>query len=117
MEKKSSAERNTERAEKVKALTEKLEKGVTDLFSSEKYQNYLKTMSKFHNYSPRNTLLIILQNPQASQVAGFNSWKKNFQRTVKKGEKGIQILAPCPFKVYTEPVPPALKKLMNWVML
>lgn len=88
--------------DKTKELLEKLEKGIQDLYSSEKYITYLKTLSKFHNYSFNNTLLIALQKPSATYVAGFNSWKNSFKRHVNKGEKGIQILAPAPYKTTIE---------------
>lgn len=88
--------------EKIKALTDKLEDGVKAVFESEQYKNYLKAMSKLHNYSFGNVLLILMQCPQASMVAGFNKWKKDFGRTVKKGEHGIQILAPVPYRKLVE---------------
>ena len=91
----------TSRAERVKALTEQLEQGVQDVFSSGQYQAYLNTLSKFHQYSVNNVLLIRLQCPGASRVAGFQAWKK-LGRSVKKGEKGISILAPCPYKRWVE---------------
>lgn len=81
----------------VKELTDKLENGIQDLFESEKYMAYLQTMSRFHRYSTRNTLLIHMQDPAATRVAGYNDWKNKFKRQVKKGEKGIRILAPTPF--------------------
>lgn len=76
----------------------KLEDGVKAVFESENYRNYLTTMGKFHNYSFGNCIMIAIQRPDATQVAGFKAWKTKFHRTVKKGEKGIQILAPCPHK-------------------
>ena len=85
-------------ADKIKKITARLEQGVTELFESERYKEYLRVMSKFHNYSFNNTLLIAIQKPDASLVAGFSSWKNNFGRTVKKGEKGIKIIAPAPSK-------------------
>lgn len=88
--------------DKVKEILGKLETGIKELFSSEKYMDYLKTMSKFHRYSFRNTLLIAMQKPDATLVAGFNTWANNFERHVSKGEKGIRILAPAPFKVKKE---------------
>ncbi len=88
--------------QKVQEITEKLEQGIKELFESEKYKIYLNTMSKFHNYSFNNTILITMQNPDATLVAGFKAWKKNFQRHVKKGEKGIRILAPAPYKLKEE---------------
>ena len=95
------ADTKTEK-QKVQEITEKLEQGIKELFESEKYKNYLNTMSKFHNYSFNNTLLIAMQKPDATLVAGFQAWKKNFERHVKKGEKGIRILAPAPYKVKEE---------------
>ena len=81
----------------VKEITERLEQGVKDLYTSEKYADYLKTMSRFHKYSTRNTLLIHMQNPNASLVCGFRGWQTKFGRSVRKGEKSIKILAPVPF--------------------
>ena len=85
---------SAETAERVKALTEKLETGVKEVFESEKYKTYLKAMSRFHHYSFGNVMLILMQCPEASLVAGYTTWKKQFGRTVKKGEHGIQIIAP-----------------------
>lgn len=85
--------------EEMKQVLEELEKGVQEVFTSGRYEAYLKTLSKFHNYSFNNTLLIFMQKPDASRVAGFNTWKKEFSRYVKKGEKAIRILAPIPHKV------------------
>ena len=84
--------------EKVKEITDKLEQGIKDLFNSDRYKEYLSAMSKFHNYSFRNTILILMQKPDASYIAGFNTWKNEFKRAVRKGEKGIKILAPAPYK-------------------
>ncbi len=95
------ADAKTER-QKVKEITDKLEEGLKELFESEKYKNYLSTMSKFHNYSVNNTLLIALQKPEATLVAGFKAWQKNFNRHVNKGEKGIRILAPAPYIIKEE---------------
>lgn len=86
----------------VKELTDRLEEGTQALFESDKYLSYLRTMSKFHRYSTRNTVLIHLQMPEASRVAGFRAWQEKFSRHVKKGEKGIRIFAPAPFKVKKE---------------
>lgn len=83
-------------------ITDKLEQGVHDLFESEKYKAYLSSMSKFHNYSLNNTILISMQKPDATLVAGYQSWKKNHGRQVRRGEKGIKIIAPAPYKVKTE---------------
>ena len=95
------AESKTEK-QKVQEITEKLEQGIKELFESEKYKTYLNTMSKFHNYSFNNTMLIAMQKPDATLVAGFKAWQKNFDRHVKKGEKGIRILAPAPYKIKEE---------------
>ena len=89
-------------AEKLKEITDRLEQGITELFDSERYKEYLRVMSKFHNYSFNNTLLITMQKPDASLIAGFNAWKNNFGRNVMKGQKGIKILAPSPFKIKKE---------------
>ena len=89
-------------AEKLKEITDRLEQGITELFDSERYKEYLKVMSKFHNYSFRNTVLIAMQKPDASLVAGFSAWKNNFGRNVMKGQKGIKIIAPSPFKIKQE---------------
>jgi len=85
--------------DKLKEITEYLENGIKELFDSDKYKNYLKVMSKFHNYSFNNSILIAMQKPDASYVAGFTSWEKNFERTPIKGQKGIKIIAPSPIKV------------------
>ena len=100
--------------QKVQEITEKLEQGIKELFESEKYKNYLNTMSKFHNYSFNNTVLIAMQKPDATLVAGFKAWKRNFQRHVKKGEKGIRILAPAPYKLKEEQekLDPETKEIM-----
>lgn len=79
-------------------IIKKLEEGVKGVFESDAYKAYLTTMSKFHSYSFGNCILIAMQKPDATQVAGFKAWKDKFHRTVKKGEKGIQIIAPCPHK-------------------
>ena len=89
-------------AEKLKEITDRLEQGITELFDSERYKEYLKVMSKFHNYSFRNTVLIAMQKPDASLVAGFSAWKNNFERNVMKGQKGIKIIAPSPYKIKQE---------------
>ena len=92
------ADNNTEK-QRVQELTDKLEQGLQDLFNSDSYRNYLSTMSKFHNYSFNNTLLIAMQKPDATLVAGYKAWQKNFERHVNKGEKAIRILAPAPYKI------------------
>lgn len=90
------------RAEAVKEITEKLEHGLEELFDSEKFKEYLDTMSKFYRYSFNNSLLIAMQKPDATLVASYRSWQKNFNRNVNKGEKGIRILAPAPYKIKEE---------------
>ena len=87
---------------RVEALTEQLETGVKAVFESEKYKAYLNAMSKFLHYSFGNVMLILMQCPEASMVAGYTTWKKQFGRTVKKGEHGIMILAPAPYKRLVE---------------
>ena len=88
----------------MKEILAKLDEGVKSLFDSGKYAEYLSVMSRFHNYSTRNTLLIYAQNPNAHRVAGYNSWINNFKRHVKRGEHGIKILAPIAFKDVKETV-------------
>ena len=99
-------------ADKLKEITDRLEQGIKELFDCDRYKEYLRVMSKFHNYSFNNTLLIAMQKPDASLVAGFQSWKNNFKRNVVKGEKGIKILAPSPFKIKQEmeKIDPATQK-------
>lgn len=82
----------------LKEILERLEQGVKEIFTSERYTEYLNTMSKFHNYSFNNTLLITMQKPEATLVAGYQAWQKKFNRHVKRGEKGIQIIAPTPVR-------------------
>ncbi len=84
--------------EKVKAITDQLEAGIQALFESEKFKQYLQTLSKFHDYSLNNTILIAMQKPDATLVAGYTAWQKQFGRQVQKGESGIRILAPTPYK-------------------
>ena len=107
------ADNQTEK-QKVQKLTDKLERGLTELFNSDSYKNYLSTMSKFHNYSFNNTLLIAMQKPEASLVAGYKAWQKNFDRHVNKGEKAIRILAPAPYKIKEErdKVDPVTQEIM-----
>ena len=85
-------------SQKVREITDRLEAGIQELFNSEQYRTWLRTMSKFHSYSLNNTLLIAFQMPEATLVAGYTAWQKQFGRQVLKGEKGIKILAPTPFK-------------------
>ena len=89
-------------AQQVREITDKLEQGLKELFESERFKEYLKTMSKFYNYSFNNTLLIAMQKPDATLIAGYPAWQRNFDRHVMKGEKGIKILAPAPYKVQEE---------------
>ena len=86
------------RKDALKDITEQLEKGITDMMNSDDFKKYLTTMSRFHNYSLNNTILIAMQKPDATLVAGFTTWKNKFSRNVIKGEKGIKILAPAPYK-------------------
>ena len=91
------AEKPTNR-ERLREITEGIEQGIKELFESEKYMRYLSVMSRFHRYSVNNTMLIYMQRPDATLVAGYNKWKNQFERHVKKGEHGITIIAPTPFK-------------------
>ena len=84
--------------DRLKEITDSIEKGIQELFQSEKYRQYLRTMSRFHKYSVNNTMLIYMQKPDATVVAGFNKWRDQFGRNVLKGEKGIKIIAPTPYK-------------------
>ena len=87
-----------DRNQRMKEITQRLEQGVKEIFTSEMYMEYLKTMSQFHSYSFNNTLLIHLQKPDATLVAGYQAWQKKFHRQVRRGEKGIQIIAPAPIR-------------------
>ena len=95
------ADARTEK-QKVKEITDRLEEGLKELFEGEKYKSYLNTMSKFHNYSANNIRLIEMQCPDATYVAGYKAWQKNFERHVNRGERGIRILAPSPYKIKEE---------------
>ena len=95
------ADARTEK-QKVKEITDRLEEGLKELFEGEKYKSYLNTMSKFHNYSANNIQLIEMQCPDATYVAGYKAWQKNFERHVNRGERGIRILAPSPYKIKEE---------------
>lgn len=88
--------------QKVKEITDRLEEGLKELFEGEKYKSYLNIMSKFHNYSANNIQLISMQYPDATLVAGYKAWQRNFERHVKKDERGIRILAPAPYKIKEE---------------
>ena len=89
-------------AEKMKEITDRLEQGIQDLFESDRFKEYLQVMSKFHNYSFNNTLLIAMQKPDATLIAGYNSWKNLFGRQVSRGAKGIKVIAPSPYKIKKE---------------
>ena len=93
--------RSEKASDRLKEITDRLEQGVTELFDSDHYKEYLRVMARFHRYSFNNTLLIAMQCPGATRLAGFQSWKK-FGRCVKKGEKGIKVIAPTPFKKTVE---------------
>ena len=88
--------------DRLKEIVESIERGIQELFESEKYRQYLKTMSRFHRYSVNNTMLIFMQKPDATLVAGFNKWRDQFKRHVNKGERGIRILAPTPYTIRKE---------------
>ena len=90
--------------DRLKEITDSIEKGIQELFQSEKYRQYLRTMSRFHKYSVNNTMLIYMQRPDATHVAGFNKWRDQFGRNVLKGEKGIRIIAPTPYKKKVEEI-------------
>ncbi len=89
---------NSKNKERLKEITDSIEQGIKDLFQSDQYAQYLRTMSRFHHYSVNNTVLIYMQKPDATLVAGFNKWRGQFGRNVMRGEKGIKIIAPTPFK-------------------
>ena len=92
------AENKPTNRERLREITDGIEQGIKELFESEKYMRYLSVMSRFHRYSVNNTMLIYMQKPEATLVAGFNKWKNQFARHVKKGEHGITIIAPTPYK-------------------
>ena len=92
------ADKKPSNRERIKEIVTGIEANIQDLFQSDKFADYLRTMSRFHSYSYNNTILIHMQMPSATHVAGFNKWKNQFGRHVKKGEKGLTIIAPTPFK-------------------
>ena len=102
MSRKEYTENKQNRNQKIKEITDKLKQGIEDLFDSEKYKAYLNTMSRFSNYSFNNSMLIWLQRPDASAVAGYRAWGSKFQRYVKEGSTSIKIIAPTPYKVKVE---------------
>ena len=112
---KHTSYKQSDRQDKIIEITERLEKGVKEVFESDRYRNYLNIMSRFHGYSFNNTLLIAQQRPDATLVAGFKSWENNFERHVKKGEKGIRILAPSPYKkkVLVEKIDPVTNEIVT----
>lgn len=93
---------NSKTKERLKEITDSIETGIKELFESDKYMQYLRTMSRFHSYSLNNTVLISMQKPDATLVAGFNKWRDQFSRNVKKGERSIKIIAPTPYKIKKE---------------
>jgi len=103
--------------EKIKEITDRLETGLQELFRSDQYKSWLKTMGRFHNYSLNNTILIRLRKPDASLVASYLSWQRNFGRTVNKGERAIRILAPAPFnrRIETEQLDPVIGNAFYYV--
>ena len=97
------AEKQTSK-ERMREIVDSIENGIKELFESDKYRQYLSTMSRFHRYSVNNTMLIYMQRPDATHVAGFNKWRDQFGRNVLKGEKGIRIIAPTPYKKKVEEI-------------
>ena len=97
------AEKQTNK-DRMREIVDSIENGIKELFESDKYRQYLATMSRFHRYSVNNTMLIYMQRPDATHVAGFNKWRDQFGRNVLKGEKGIRIIAPTPYKKKVEEI-------------
>ena len=97
----SSEEKKTNK-QRHKEITDSIETGIKTLFESDKYKEYLQTMSRFHRYSVNNQMLIYMQKPAATHVASFSKWRDQFGRNVKRGEKGIKIIAPTPYKKKVE---------------
>ena len=97
------AEKQTNK-DRMREIVDSIENGIKELFESDKYRQYLSTMSRFHRYSVNNTMLIYMQRPDATHVAGFNKWRNQFGRNVLKGEKGIRIIAPTPYKKKVEEI-------------
>ena len=89
---------NSTKEDSIKAATKRLEQGIIDFMSSDKFREYLKVMSRFHTYSYRNSILIAMQKPDATLLAGFSTWKNKFERYPKRGSHGIKIFAPKSFK-------------------
>ena len=105
------AEKQTSK-DRMREIVDSIENGIKELFESDKYRKYLATRSRFHRYSVNKTMLIYMQRPDATHVAGFNKWRDQFGRNVLKGEKGIRIIAPTPYKkkVLTKSLAAALLK-------
>ena len=102
------------RQAQLKEITDRLEAGIEEIFTSDNYKNYLSTMSKFHKYSFNNTLLIAMQNPEATLVAGYTAWQRKFHRQVRRGEKSIRIIAPMTFRrdVEVEQIDPSTQEIV-----
>ena len=96
------AEEKKTNKQRLKEITDSIETGINELFESDKYKEYLQTMSRFHRYSVNNQMLIYMQKPAATYVASFSKWRDQFGRNVKRGEKGIKIIAPTPYKKKVE---------------
>ena len=94
----AKSEAKSDKQQQIKEILAGIESGIQNLFQSDQYRLYLQTMAKFHRYSLNNTILIFQQRPDATHCAGFQTWKTQFGRYVRKGEKGIKILAPAPLK-------------------
>ena len=112
-EKKKRGPERKSRQEQIREITDRLEEGVKEVFESDKYREMLRCMSKFHHYSLNNCLLIAMQYSSASLVAGYRTWQTEFDRQVRKGEKGIRILAPCKYKIEKEKTDGAEKEIVE----
>ena len=102
--------------ERLKEITDRIEAGIQEMFQSgnvKKYEAYLRTMGRFHRYSVNNVMLILMQRPDATLVAGYNKWQNQFGRHVMRGEKGITIIAPTPYKKKIEEEMSELEKLLG----
>ena len=104
--------------QKIKEATEQLEAGIKDFFSSGNFQEYLNVMSRFHTYSYSNSIMIAMQKPDATLLAGYSGWQKKFERHVRPGEHGIRIFAPAPVKVQVEREKKTLTPIFrNWMKM
>lgn len=111
------AEKQTNK-DRMREIVDSIENGIKELFESDKYRKYLATMSRFHRYSVNNTMLIYMQRPDATHVAGFNKWRDQFGRNVLKGEKGIRIIAPTPYKKKVEEIKTTRKPMRRcWMRM